>query len=142
MQKDCEAEIQLMVVKLFKFSLGTLNCAMCSHFKIQNRLIRRLAGTSWGAQATTLRTTALALIYSTAHLHGFAIPTHICLTDQSIMICTLLQDARNELTDYLSGIPPAELHEKNCNTITGTSVLRYKSYSLQLNQQTNHYYAF
>ena len=46
----------------FRHDLESLRSKLTSRIG----LLRRLAGSSWGANAQTLRTTALALIYSTA----------------------------------------------------------------------------
>src|SRR3978361_957191 len=39
---------------------------MKQKLKTRNNIIYKLAGTTWGANANTLRTSALALVYSTA----------------------------------------------------------------------------
>lgn len=41
-------------------------CKSAAKLKSRNNLLQRLSGTSWGADANTLRTTALALVYSSA----------------------------------------------------------------------------
>ena len=60
---------------------------MCvsSEMKVASRvaLIRKLAGTTWGADAATLRVSVLALVFSTAEYCaqcGAAVPTLICWT--------------------------------------------------------------
>lgn len=40
--------------------------SLAENLKTRNNIVRRLAGTSWGAQADTLRTAALSLVYSVA----------------------------------------------------------------------------
>ena len=82
-------------------------------------LIRRLAGTGWGAHATTLRITTLALFYSTAeycppvwgrnaHRHLLDRPVNNALR----IITGCLKPTPTEYLPVLSGIPPAELRRK------------------------------
>ena len=79
-------------------------------------LMRRLAGSGWGAGAKTLRTTALSLVYSTAE---YCAPVW-CRSAHTRLIDSVLNDAlrivtgclRPTPTDYLpvlTGIQPAEL---------------------------------
>ena len=82
-------------------------------------LIRRLAGTGWGARATTLRITTLALVYSTAEYCApvWSRSAHIHLLDRPInnalrMVTECLKPTRTEYLPVLSGIPPAELRRK------------------------------
>ena len=41
--------------------------ALCAKLTSRNNLVGRLPVSSWGASTNTLRTSALALVYSTAH---------------------------------------------------------------------------
>ncbi len=43
---------------------------LCQKLKSRNNIIRKVAGTTWGANAQTLRTTALGLVYSTAEFNA------------------------------------------------------------------------
>ena len=81
-------------------------------------LMRRLAGSGWGAGAKTLRTAALSLVYSTAE---YCAPVW-CRSAHTRLIDSVLNDAlgivtgclRPTPTDYvpvLAGIQPAELHQ-------------------------------
>ena len=82
-------------------------------------LLRRLAGSGWGAGAKTLRTAALSLIYSTAE---YCAPAW-CRSAHTRLIDRVLNDAlriviecvRSTPTDnlsVLSGIQPAELRRQ------------------------------
>ena len=82
-------------------------------------LIRRLAGTGWGASATTLRITTLALVYSTAeycapvwsrsaHTHLLDRPNNDALR----MVRGCLKPTPTEYLSVLFGIPLAELRRK------------------------------
>ena len=79
-------------------------------------LMRQLAGSDWGAEAKTLRTAALSLVYSTAE---YCAPVW-CRSAHTRLIDSVLNDAlrivtgclRPTPTDYLpvlAGIQPAEL---------------------------------
>ena len=79
-------------------------------------LMRRLAGSCWGAGAKTLRTAALSLVYSTAE-HCASVwcrSAHTCLIDSVLndALCIVTGCLRPTPTDYLpvlAGIQPAEL---------------------------------
>ena len=82
-------------------------------------LLRRLAGSGWGAGAKTLRTAALSLVYSTAE---YCAPVW-CRSAHTRLIDSVLNDAlrivtgclRPTPTDYLpilAGIQPAELRRR------------------------------
>ena len=82
-------------------------------------LLRRLAGSGWGAGAKTLRTAALPLVYSTAE---YCAPVW-CRSAHTRLIDSVLNDAlrivtgclRPTPTDYLpilAGIQPAELRRQ------------------------------
>ena len=51
------------------------------------RLLRRLAGSRWGASATVLRTATLASVHFTAHLFGVAVLTVASLKSQLMTPC-------------------------------------------------------
>ena len=79
-------------------------------------LLRRLAGSGWGAGAKTLRTAALSLIYSTAE---YCAPVW-CRSAHTRLIDSVLNDALRIVTEsqrptptvhlpILSGIQPTEL---------------------------------
>ena len=82
-------------------------------------LLRRLAGSGWGAGAKTLRTAALSLVYSSAE---YCAPVW-CRSPHTRLIDSVLNDAlrivtgclRPTPTEYLpvlSGIQPAELRRQ------------------------------
>ena len=82
-------------------------------------LLRRLAGSGWGARAKTLRTAALSLVYSTAEYCASV----WCRSAHTRLIDSVLNDAlrivtgclRPTPTDYLpilAGIQPAELRRR------------------------------
>ena len=82
-------------------------------------LLRRLAGSGWGAGAKTLQTAALSLVYSTAE---YCAPVW-CRSAHTRLIDSVLNDAlrivtgclRPTPTDYLpifAGIQPAELRRR------------------------------
>ena len=82
-------------------------------------LIRRHAGTGWGACATTLRITTLALVYSIAEYCAsvWSRSAHTHLLDRSIngalrMVTGCLKPTPTEYLPVLSGIHPAELRHK------------------------------
>ena len=82
-------------------------------------LLRRLAGSGWGAGAKTLRTTALSVTYSTAEYYAPA----WCRSGHTRLIDSVLNDAKGIVTGclrptprdslpVLSGIQPAELRRQ------------------------------
>jgi len=84
--------------------------------RARNCLLRLLAGSAWGANASVLRTSALALVYSAAE---YASPawfrrTHtkkldVALNDKLLIISGCLKPTRRVCLPVLSGIPPAHL---------------------------------
>ena len=79
-------------------------------------LLRRLAGSGWGAEAKTLRTAALSLVYCTAE---YCAPVW-CRSAHTRLVDSILNDALRIVTGYLrptptdylpvlAGIQPAEL---------------------------------
>ena len=96
----------------FRHHLEALRKKLTTHVA----LMRRLAGSGWGAGAKTLRTAALSLVYSTAE---YCAPVW-CRSAHTRLIDSVLNDAlriatgclRPTPTDYLpvlAGIQPAEL---------------------------------
>ena len=82
-------------------------------------LIRRMAGTGWGARATTLRITTLTLVYSTAEYCApvWSRSAHTHLLDRPIndalrMVTGCLKATPTEYLPVLPGIPLAELRRK------------------------------
>ena len=79
-------------------------------------LVRKLAGTDWGASFTTLRTTALALVYSTAE---YAAPVwshsrHTSYVDSTIngvlrVITGAIAPTPTDFLPIIAGIAPAQL---------------------------------
>ena len=92
---------------------------MALHEKLSSRitLLRRLVRSGWNANAKTLRTTALSLVYSTA---GYCAPVWCCsaynrlidsvLNDALHIVTGCLRPTRTDHLPILSGIQPAELH--------------------------------
>lgn len=85
----------------------------------RNALIRKLVGTGWGASPSTLRTSALALVYAPAEYCAptWSRSTHTKLLDVSLN-CTLrtitgcLHPTPVAQLPVLAGIPPAELRRQ------------------------------
>ena len=81
-------------------------------------LIRRLAGTTWGACASVLRTATLARVYLTAEYCApvWCPSAHTRLIDRIIYALRIVTKCLlPTLTDYLTflaGIPPAELRRR------------------------------
>ena len=92
---------------------------LCKKLSSRIALIRRLAGTGWGARATTSRITILALVYSTAEycapVWSHSAHTHLLdrpINDALCMVTGCLKPTPTEYLPVLSGIPPAELRRK------------------------------
>jgi len=89
-------------------------------------LLRRLAGSGWGAGATTLRTAALALVDSTAQ---YCTPVwcrsaHTCLIDPAIndtmrIVTGCLRPTPADNLPILAGIQPAELRRSGATLSLG-----------------------
>ena len=94
-------------------------------------LMRRLAGSGWGADAKTFRTAALSLIYSTAE---YCAPTW-CRSAHTRLIDSVLNDTLRIVTgclrptptnnlSVLSGIQAAELrHQEETHSLANRSSL-------------------
>ena len=82
----------------------------------RNNFIRRLSGSTWGSNAKTLRTAALAIVYSSAE---YAIPVwsrsshtkklDVSLNDTMRIITGCVKPTPTHLLPVLSGIVPAKL---------------------------------
>jgi len=93
---------------------------LCGKVRTRNYLLRLLAGSTWGAHTSVLRTSALGLVYSAAE---YAAPawcrsTHtkkldVALNDTLRIISGCLNPTRKELLPVLLGIPPAYLRRKH-----------------------------
>ena len=94
-------------------------------------LLRRLAGSGWGAGAKTLRTAALSLVYSTTKYCAPAWfrSAHTRLIDRVLndALCNVTGCLRPTPTDHLpvsSGIQPAELRRQGATlSLTNCSFL-------------------
>ena len=82
-------------------------------------LIRLLAGTGWGACATTLRITALALVYSLAEycapVWSRSARTHLLdrlINDALRMVTRCMKSTPTEYLPALFGFPPAYIRRK------------------------------
>jgi len=89
-------------------------------------LLRRLAGSGWGAGATTLRTATLALVHSTAEYCApvWCRSAHTCLIDPTIndtlrIVTGCLHPTPADNLPILSGIQPAELCRRSATLSLG-----------------------
>ena len=91
------------------------------HKKLTTRvgLLRRSAGSSWGAGAITLRTATLALVHSTAEYCApvWCRSAHTCLIDRPIndalrLMTGCLRPTPTDDLYVLAGIQPSELRRK------------------------------
>jgi len=108
---------------------------LCCKVKASKCLLRLLAGSTWGAHASVLRTSALGLVYTAAE---YAAPAwcrsihtkklDVALNDTLRIISGCLKPTRRELLPVLSGNPPAHLHRDH-------STLKL---ALQAQLNTNH----
>ena len=83
-------------------------------------LIKKLAGTDWGADFNTLRTSALALVFSTAE---YASPAWVqsqhtkkldaAINDALRTISGAMKPTPTDMLPILAGIPPADLRRRN-----------------------------
>ena len=93
---------------------------LCGKVRARNCLLRLLAGSTWGAHASVLRTSALGLVCSSAE---FAAPawcrsTHTKKLDVALngtlrIISGCLKPTCRELLPVLSGIPPLHLRREH-----------------------------
>jgi len=93
---------------------------LCGNVRARNCLLRLLAWSTWGAHASVLRTSALALVYSSAE---YAAPAWCCsthtkkldaaLNDTLRIISGYLKPTCRELLPVLTGIPPARLRREH-----------------------------
>jgi len=89
-------------------------------------LLRRLAGSGWGAGATTLRTATLALVNSTAEYCApvWRRSAHTCLIDPTIndalqIVTGCLRPTPSDNLPILAGIQPAELRRSGATLYLG-----------------------
>ena len=105
--------------------------SLCGKVASRNNLLRRLAGSSWEAHTSTLRTGALALVYSAAE---YAAPswcrsTHVekldvTLNDTMKIVNGCLRPTPVKHLPVLSGIvPPALRREHHTSTLVKKAVL-------------------
>ena len=118
----------------YRDQLEVLSKELSTHIS----LLRRLAGSEWGAGAKTLRTAALSLIYSTAQCCAPA----WCRSAHTRLINNVLNDSSRIVTGclrptptgnipVLSGIQPAELRRQgatlsldNCSSLDPGHILQ------------------
>ncbi|XP_037026874.1 uncharacterized protein LOC119083845 [Bradysia coprophila] len=86
-------------------------------------LLKKLAGTSWGANATVLRTSALALVYSVAE-YGSAIWIKSAHTN---IIDVALNEALRVITGAVASTPIEWLHV--LANIEPPAIRRYKAFA-------------
>ena len=94
--------------------------ALRAKVSARNNLLRRLAGTSWGASTSTLRTGALALVFSTAEYaaQAWCRSTHCKKLDRTLndtlrLITGCLRPTPTHLLPVLAGIAPPGLRREN-----------------------------
>ena len=85
----------------YRRHLKSLRKKLTSHVA----LLRRLAGSGWGAGATTLRTATLVLVHSTAEYCALV----WCLCAQTHLIDSVINDASRIVTGYRRPTPPDNL---------------------------------
>jgi len=90
------------------------------------QLLRRLAGSGWGARATTLRTATLALVHSTAEYCApvWCRSAHTRLIDPTIngalrIVTGCLRPTPKDTLPILAGIQPAELRRSGTKLSLG-----------------------
>ena len=95
----------------FRHHLVTL----CINLSSRVTLLRRLISSEWGAAATTLRTTALSLLYSAAEYCSpvWCYSAHTCLIDSVLndalrIVTGCLSSTATDHLPIFSGIQPAE----------------------------------
>ena len=100
----------------YKQHLDSLRAKVSS----RNNLLRRLAGSSWGASPSNLRTGALALVYSAAEYaspawsrSAHAKKLDITLNETMRIVTGCLKPTPTEFLPVLSGIAPAALRREN-----------------------------
>ncbi len=94
--------------------------ALCAKVSARNNLLCHLAGSSCGASTSTLRTSALALVYSAAEYSSpaWCRSSHVkkldvTLNDTMRLIMECLRPTPTELLPVLSGIAPAPLRREH-----------------------------
>ncbi len=111
--------------------------ALCAKVSARNNLLCRLAGSSWGASTSTLRTSALALVYSAAEYSSPARCrcSHVKKLDVTLnntmrRITGCLRPTPTELLPVLSCISPAPLHREHHTHTPVTKALTSPSHLL------------
>ncbi len=103
----------------------------------RNALVRKLAGTSWGADAKTLRTASLGLVYSTAEYcaavwgrskHVTMVDTQINTTLRTITGC--IKSTPTTCLPALANIPPSHLRRDAITLNISLRALSEKTYLL------------
>jgi len=94
--------------------------SLCGKVRARNCLLRLLAGSTWGANASVLRTSALGLVYSAAEhaAPAWCRSTHtkkldVALNDTLRNISGSLKPTRRGFLPVLSGISPAHLRREH-----------------------------
>ena len=112
----CINGIKLDRALTFRRHLQTLRQKLTSHVG----LLRRLAGSSWDANATILRTATLALVHSMAEYCAlvWCRSAHTHLIDKSIndawrLVTECLRPTATDNLFILAGIQPTELRRQN-----------------------------
>ncbi len=119
--------------------------ALCAKVSARNNLLCRLAGSSWGTSTSTLRTSALALVYSAAEYSSpaWCRRSHIkkldvTLNDTMRLFTGCLRPTPTELLPVLSGIAPAPLRREHHTHTLVTKALTSQSHLLHdLVEQSN-----
>ena len=103
----------------------------------RNNLLKKLANSQWGTNARTIRTTALALCYSTAEYAApvWARSTHAKLLDPELnqacrSITGCLKPTRVEDLYLIAGIAPPDIRRDVCARVERTKQMKKESHSL------------
>ncbi len=115
--------------------------ALCTKVSARNNLLCRLVGSSWGASTSTLRTSALAPVYSAAvyTCPAWCRSSHVRKLDATLQLITgCLRPTSTELLPVLSSIAPAPLHREHHTRTLVTKALTSPSHLLHdLVEQSN-----
>lgn len=79
---------------------------LCQKLKSRNNIVRKIAGTTWGANANTLRTTSLAFVYFTAE---FNTPVWY-KSAHAYKVDNLLHETMRIITGAVNSTPISWLH--------------------------------
>lgn len=98
---------------------GANTAKLCPKLASRNNLLRKLTGTTWGASAACLRTTALSLVYSCAEYccstwlnSAHAYKVDIELNKSMRLITGTVDSTRLEWLPALSNIAPPDMRRK------------------------------